>query len=396
VSGPLAGLTVLDFTRVFSGPYATLLLADLGARVIKVEHPAHGDDSRAFGPFIAGTSGYFETLNRGKESIAVDDRSAAGRAVLRRLAGRVDVLVENFRPGRMARLGLGYPDAAPLNPGLVYVSLSGFGQTGPLSAHGCYDIVAQGYGGLMGLTGTPEQPVKTGPAVADAISGLTAAVGLLAALWRRERSGQGAHIDVGMVDALFAVLENTLAGYDITGIVPPRAGNADAVLAPFGSFRAADGWLVIGVGNDRLWRALAARIDPALADDPCFATNDDRVRHADRLREVLDAWCAVQPVDALLTELHAAGVPAGPIRDIAELACDPHLEARGMLARVALSDGTLLRVPGSPIHVDGLTPAMRRGPRLGEHTRAVLSEMADIDDGDYRRLTAADVVRDAG
>ncbi len=392
MSRPLAGLTVLDFTRVFSGPYATLLLADLGARVIKVEHPAHGDDSRAYGPFIAGTSGYFETLNRGKESIAVDDRSAAGQAVLRRLIGRVDVLVENFRPGRLAQVGLGYTDAARLNPGLVYVSVSGFGQTGPLSANGCYDIVAQGYGGLMGLTGTPEQPIKTGPAVADAISGLTAAVGLLAALWRRERTGQGAHIDVGMVDALFAVLENTLAGYDITGTVPPRAGNADAVLAPFGSYRAADGWLVIGVGNDRLWRALAARIDPALADDPCFATNADRVRHADRLREILETWCSVRTVDAVLAELHAVGVPAGPVRDIAELACDPHLEARGMLARIVLSDGTPLRVPGSPIHVDGQPPAMRRGPRLGEHTRAVLGEMAGMDEGEVERLVGAGVV----
>ena len=392
MSGPLAGLTVLDFTRVFSGPYATLLLADLGARVIKVEHPARGDDSRAFGPFVAGTSGYFESLNRGKESIAVDDSSAAGKAVLRRLVGHVDVLVENFRPGRMARLGLGYPDAAQWNPGLVYVSLSGFGQTGPLSANGCYDIVAQGYGGLMGLTGTPEVPVKTGPAVADAISGLTAAVGLVAALWRRERTGRGAYIDVGMVDALFAVLENTLAGYDITGTVPPRAGNADAVLAPFGSYRAADGWLVIGVGNDRLWRALAARIDPALADDPCFATNADRVRHADRLREILETWCSVRTVDAVLAELHAVGVPAGPVRDIAELACDPHLEARGMLARIVLSDGTPLRVPGSPIHVDGQPPAMRRGPRLGEHTRAVLGEMAGMDEGEVERLVGGGVV----
>ncbi|HRA21831.1 MAG TPA: CoA transferase [Anaerolineae bacterium] len=392
---PLAGLTVLDFTRVFSGPYATLLLADLGARVIKVEPVGSGDDSRAFGPFVAGTSGYFETLNRGKQSLALDLRQPEGQQLARDLAARADVLIENFRPGRMARLGL---DAARLraeSPGLVYVSISGFGQTGPLAARGCYDIVAQAYGGLMAGTGPADEPTKAGPPVADALSGLTAAVGMLAALWRRERTGEGAHVDVAMVDALFAVLETSLATYDLTGSVPPRRGNADAVLAPFDSFRASDGWIVIGVGNDALWQALAALISPALAADARFASNADRLRNEAHLRPILAAWCGSHASAALLDRLHAAGVPAGPIRAIDELACDPNLEARGMLARVALHGGGHLAVPGSPIHVDGRTPPIVRGPRLGEHSRTVLTDLLGANDALVERLLAAAVIGEA-
>src|SRR5512140_1621135 len=214
---PLDGVTVLDFTRVYSGPCATLRLSDLGADVIKIEHPNGGDDSRAFGPFIADTSGYFETLNRGKRSVAIDYRTSAGQAVLRQLSGRADVLVENFRPGQMKRYGLDYAALSVIYPRLIYVSITGFGCD---TDQGCYDIVAQATSGLMSLTGFPDQPIKAGPAIADAISGLTAANGLLAALFRRERTGQGAHVEVAMVDAVFACLENVLADFDVTRQVP--------------------------------------------------------------------------------------------------------------------------------------------------------------------------------
>ncbi len=391
---PLAGLTVLDFTRIFSGPYATLLLADLGARVIKVENPSGGgDDSRAFGPFVDGTSGYFESLNRGKQSIGVDYGDPGGQALLRRLIRRVDVVIENFRPGRMARLGLDYKSLKGENPGLVYVSISGFGQTGPLSDRGCYDIVAQAYSGLMSLTGTPDLPIKTGPGIGDAVSGLTAAVGLLAALWNRERTGEGAFIDVAMVDSLFAVLESALPAFEVSGVVPARLGNADAAIAPFDSFSAADdSWVVLGVGNDRLWRSLAALVDPALPHDPRFATNADRVANYGALRPILAAWCNEQLVDALLGRLHEAGIPAGPIRHIDELAADPQLEARGMLARVGLAGGTQLLLPGSPIHVDGSLPPMVRGPHLGEHTRSVLTELLDLSGDEANQLFVADIL----
>jgi CoA:oxalate CoA-transferase len=368
---PLEGLTVLDFTRVYSGPWATLLLSDLGADVVKVEHPCGGDDSRTFGPLIAGTSGYFETLNRGKKSIAVDYKTAAGQDLLRRLAEKSDVLIENFRPGQMARYHLDYSTLGASCPALVYVSISGFGQSE--ASRGCYDVVAQAEGGLMGLTGLPDLPCKTGPAIADAISGLTAAVGLLAALLGRQRHGQGAYVDIAMADVLFACLENALADYDVTHQVPARQENVDHALAPFDCFRASDGWLVIGVGNDRLWHRLAGLIGN-LTGDVRFATNAERVERYPLLRPIIQDWCRPQTVDAALNRLHAAGIPSGAVRSIDELACDPRLEARNMLVRLPLEDGASVLVPGTPIQIAGMeAPVYRRGPRLGEHTGEVLS-----------------------
>lgn len=390
---PLTGLTVLDFTRVYSGPYATLLLSDLGAEVIKVEHPAGGDDSRSFGPLVGGTSGYFETLNRGKRSLAVDYRRPEGQVLLRQLATQVDVLVENFRPGQMARYGLDAETLWPTCPRLVYVSINGFGSTGPAAGRGCYDVVAQAEGGLMGLTGLPDLPLKTGPAIADALSGLTAAVGLLGALWGRERSGVGAHVEVAMVDAVFACLENALAVYSVTGEVPARQGNADTALAPFDAFAAADGWVVIGVGNDRLWQQLAQLVGGGLEADPRFATNAGRVAHYAALWPRLADWCRMQLVTALLAQLHEAGIPAGCVRSLDELAADPRLETRGMLAPLTLDDGAALLVPGSPIQIVGAEPPrLARGPRLGEQTRAILSARLGLTEAELARLAAAGVI----
>ncbi|MBK8027310.1 MAG: CoA transferase [Chloroflexi bacterium] len=372
---PLDGVTILDFTRVYSGPYATLLLADMGARVIKVEHPQHGDDSRSFGPLVAGTSGYFETLNRGKQSIAVDYRHPDGQKLLRSLATQVDVVIENFRPGQMAAYGLDYDRLAADSPRLIYVSLSGYGQTGPNAALKCYDVVAQAASGLMSLTGLTDLPIKTGPAIADAIAGLTAAVGLLGALWGRERTGRGRYVDVAMVESVFAVLENALAQYSVTGQIPERSANQDAVIAPFDCFATRDGWVALGVGNDRLWRAFAAQIADGLADDPRFRSNADRVAHYAALRPLIADWCASQPAEGLTARLQAAGIPCGALRSIDELAHDPALEARGMLAHLALADGTDLLVPGSPIHFrDTAPPVYRRAPALGEHSRVLLEQ----------------------
>jgi CoA:oxalate CoA-transferase len=372
---PLVGLTVLDFTRVFSGPYATLLLSDLGANVIKVEHPSGGDDSRTFGPFVAGTSGYFEALNRGKRSIAMNYKQPDGQALLRELASHADVLIENFRPGQMARFGLDYARLSAISPKLIYVSLSGFGHTGPDSARGCYDVVAQAESGLMSATGLPELPIKTGPALADAITGLTAATGLLAALWGRERTGRGAHLDIAMVDSVFACLENVLAAYDVTGVVPARQSNADVSLAPFDSFQTVDGWVVIGVGTDALWQKLAGLLGENLAHDARFRTNALRLTHYDVLRPMIATWCEVQPSADVLQYLHAVGIPAGRVRGIEELACDPRLEARRMIARLALDNEVSLRVPGCPIQISDVEPLIYvRAPKLGEHTAEVLAQ----------------------
>lgn len=387
---PLEGLRILDFTRVYSGPYATLLLSDMGAEVIKVEHPRYGDDSRAFGPFIGGTSGYFETVNRGKKSIAIDYRLPEGQTLLRQLMSHFDVVIENFRPGQMARYGLDYETLKVEYPRLIYVSISGFGQTG--FAAGCYDVVAQAMSGLMSLTGLPELPIKTGPAIADAITGLTAAVGLLGALWGRERSGQGVYVDVSMVDSVFACLENSLADYSVHGQARNRQGNIDSALAPFDSFQACDGWIVIGVGNDRLWRVLAEQINPDLSLDARFATNEGRLANYHILRPILDRWCRQQPMEDLLACLHKAGIPSGMIRSMEELACDPQLEARGMLARLELGDSHTLLVPGSPIHMKDVEPTqITRGPHLGEHTRTVLLQTGVTPD-EIDQLMASQVI----
>jgi CoA:oxalate CoA-transferase len=239
----------------------------------------------------------------------------------------------------------------------------------------------------MSLTGLPDQPIKTGPAIADAISGLTAVTGLLAALVGRERTGRGARVDVAMIDAVFACLENALVEYTVTEQVPTRRGNTDHVIAPFDSFRTLDSWIVIGAGNDRLWRALAGLIDPALVTDARFATNLDRVERYTELRPMLETWCANRPTQSLLIDLHAAGVPSGPVRSMDELAHDPCLEARGMLARLTLANGRSITVPGSPIQLAGVEPPpIVRGPLLGEHTRAVLRDELRLDHVEVERL----------
>lgn len=373
MSRPLDGLVVLDFTRVFSGPFATLMLSDLGARVLKVEHPNGGDDSRQFGPFIGGTSGYFETVNRGKESLTVDYRASEGQALLRELSRSVDVVIENFRVGQMARYGLDYSTLSRLNPRLVYASITGFGQDSPYRDRGCYDIVAQAMSGLMSMTGTPDHPLKTGPSIADAISGLTAATGLLAALWSAERTGKGAHVDIAMVDTVFACLENALASYSVTGDNPSRTGNADTILAPFDSYQTCDGWIVIGVGNDRLWHRLAKLLN--VEQDARFLTNALRVAHYHLLQPIIEAWCKADNTADILAVLHREGIPSGAIRNIEELSRDAHFEARGMLMPLVLADDSPLMVTGSAFHISGADrPLATRAPLLGEHTEAILHE----------------------
>ncbi|MFN8529774.1 MAG: CaiB/BaiF CoA-transferase family protein [Anaerolineae bacterium] len=390
---PLEGVTLLDFTRVYSGPYATLLLADMGARVIKVEHPQYGDDSRSFGPFIGNTSGYFETLNRGKESIAVDYRHPDGQRILQQIASTVDGLIENFRPGQMARYHLDYDCLAQANPRLIYASISGYGQTGELASLKCYDVVAQAVSGLMSMTGLPDLPLKTGPAIADAIAGLTTAVGLVGALWSRERTGEGRYLDVAMVDSVFACLENALAQHSVTGNSYERTGNQDAVIAPFDCFRTADGWVALGIGNDRLWAAFATHVEEGLQHDARFRTNADRVTHYPLLRPLIAQWCEPQLTRDLLDRLHAIGIPCGAVRAIDELAHDPHLEARGMLLRLPVEANTELLVPGSPIQFRDTVPyRVCRAPRLGEQTRSVLTA-AGFPDSEVDHLLDVGVIR---
>lgn len=362
--GPLAGVVVVDLTRVLAGPYCTMVLADLGARVIKVEAPGTGDDARAIGPFVNGESAYFASVNRGKESIALDLKQEGDRAIFSDLLARADVLVENFRPGALARLGFGWEALSARHPRLIFASASGFGQTGPWAARPAYDIIVQAMGGLMSVTG-PEggPPVRVGTSIGDITAGLFAAIGILAALAERMATGRGAHVDVAMFDCQLAILENAIARLSATGEDPGPLGTRHPSITPFQAFRAADGMLVIAAGNDTLWRALCQALEaPALADDPRFATNPSRTEHAALLERAVEAVLATRTVGEWLERLEAHGVPAGPLNRVSQAIASPQAAARAMLVETALPGGTPLRVAGNPVKLSTHPDSARRPP----------------------------------
>ena len=393
---PLDGLLILDFTRVLSGPYCTMLLADMGARVIKIEHPGRGDDTRGWGPpFIGDESVYFLSINRNKESLTLDLKNAAARHALDRLLDRADVLVENFRPGTMERLGLGYTALAGRNPRLVYCSISGFGQTGPRRAEAGYDAVMQGEGGLMSITGDAEgPPYRLGVAISDIVSGMFAAQGITLALAARARTGRGQLVDVGMLDATAALLTYQAGLCLATGAAPKRLGNRHPTIAPYETFAAADGDLVLAVGNDEQWRRFcgAARL-PQLLDDPRFATNRGRVEHYDALRPPIAERLRSRERAAWIAELRAAGIPCGAVRDVAEVLTDPQIAARGMVAEVEHETLGLLRVLGSPIKLSDTPSSIRQAPpTLGQHTEDILRGDVGLTAGEIADLRSAGAI----
>ncbi len=376
-SGPLAGLLVMDFTRVLAGPLAAMLLADLGARVIKIEPPVRGDDSRHYGPFAPdGRSYYFARVNRGKQSIALDLKRDAD--VARAIAARADVLVENYRPGVMDRLGLGYDDLAKVNPRLVYASLSGFGQNGPLADAPAYDAVVQAMSGLMAVTGAPDgPPVKSGSSIADLTAGVYCFGGIMAALAGRARTGRGSHVDIAMFDATVSLLEGYSLGYLAHGAAPERAGNHHLNIAPFGSFATADAEIVICCGNDQLFRSLCGVIGrPDLPRDPRFADNTSRARHKWELGAVLESALAARPAAEWLVLLASAGIPCGPVNDVAAAIDHPQTTAR----RMVITAGGL-RLPGEVIKLSGYPDPEERpaAPELDEHGAAIRAEFGGPD-----------------
>ena len=361
--GPLSGITILDLTRVLAGPYATMVLGDLGARVIKVE-PPNGDDARNFPPWIADTSAYFGSLNRGKESIALDLKADADRSLFEQLLGQADVLVENFRPGTLERLGFGWDALHAAHPRLILASASGFGQTGPWARRPAYDMIVQGMGGLMSLTGHADgPPTRVGTSIGDIAAGLFTAVGIAAALHERNRTGLGQRIDVAMLDCQIAILENAVARYFATGVAPPPSGARHPAIAPFGCFRAADAHLVLAAGNDRMFRALAEVLErPALADDPRFASNRGRIDNVERLEAELNACFQAAPRAEWLARLEAAGIPAGPLNDVAAAVSSPQVKARNMLVEIAGGNVDGMKVAGNPIKLSGHPDPATRGP----------------------------------
>lgn len=353
-TGLLAGVTIVDMTRVLSGPYATMILRRLGARVIKVERPGTGDDARAFGPFVDGRSTYFASLNCGKESIALDLDEAGDVEVLHQLIARADVFVENFRPGVLARHGLDYDSLRRRYPRLVYGSITGFGQDGPYRDRPAYDIVVQAMSGMMTVTGDAGAgPTRVGVSIGDMAAGLYLAIGLCSALYERTLTGCGRYIDVAMLDCQVALLENMMTAYLATGIEPRAERTRHPSVAPFAAFHAADGDLVIAAANDRLFEALCRALNrPALATDERFRTNELRHRHVDALTQEIEVALAGKPASHWLKLLEAAGVPCAPVNTLAQAAADPQLAVRKMIVPAGSGTGTL-RVSGNPIKVSG-------------------------------------------
>ena len=375
---PLEGIRVIDFSRVLAGPYCTALLGDLGADVIKIEPPA-GDDYRAVGPFTEdGESGLFAAMNRNKRSIVLDLKTDAGRELARTLCADADVVVENFRPGVADKLGIGYAALSYANPSLVYASVSGFGQTGPESHRPAYDIILQAMCGLMDATGSPDgPPTMIGESVSDVVSGLFASWGVLAALLAREKSGKGTHVDVSMFDATLGLSATLVARYAATGIAPRRVGNRHPSSAPFGAYRAADGFYVVAVLNNRLFAAFADAIGAGhLADDPRFASDALRSRHEAELRAVIEAWSAARTVDDVNHVLGTAGIPVAPIRNLQQALDSDHAVHRGLLTDVQREVQRAARLPSQPVKFSAYAcNRVSLAPALGEHADALLQQL---------------------
>jgi len=378
-SGPLAGVRILDLSRILSGPFATMIFADLGADVIKLENPQTGDDTREWAPPYQGDqSAYFLSVNRNKRGIAVDLKTAQGREIALRLVDRADILVENFRPGTAARLGLGYDDLHARNPGLIYASISGFGQTGPYASEPGYDAIAQALGGVMSVTGEADgEPARVGNSAADLSAAMWAAIGILAALHARHATGCGEWIDISLLDGQIASLTYLAGGYFASGEVPRRYGSAHPSIVPYQALQTADGHLMVAVGNDTLWRRFAPLIGlPELVDDPRFDSNPQRVANRAQLIPLIERALATRGSVAWADELSRVGIPAGPINNVAGALEHPQVTARDMVLSTEHPSAGTLRMTGSPIKLSRYTATVRRPPpTLGEHTDDVLSEL---------------------
>jgi crotonobetainyl-CoA:carnitine CoA-transferase CaiB-like acyl-CoA transferase len=405
--GPLSHVRVLDLSRVLAGPWAGQNLADLGAEVIKIERPGAGDDSRAFGPpWVKDRNGkdtrdsaYFTSANRGKKSVTLNIAAADGQALVRELVRRCDVLIENYKYGDLARYGLGYDDLRELNPGLIYCSVTGFGQTGPYRQRPGYDFMIQGMGGMMSVTGEPDGapgggPQRAGVPIADIITGMYASIAICAALAHRAQSGNGQHLDLALLDSQIALLAYQNTNYFATGVPPERIGNLHPNIVPYQPFRASDGELILACGNDNLYSKFCEAAGcPELARDPRFATNGKRVENRAELTRLLAEVFKKRSTREWLELLEAAGVPNGPINDIAQVFEEPQVKARGV--RIELDHAAAGKLPmvASPMRFSGTPIQYRRGsPVLGEHTVEVLRGLLGKSEAEMARLRAAGVI----
>ncbi|ALK09892.1 CaiB/BaiF CoA transferase family protein [Blastochloris viridis] len=403
MTGALSHLRVLDLSRVLAGPWASQMLADLGAEVIKIERPGEGDDTRHWGPpFLCdaagndtGESAYFIAANRGKQSLAVDFTHPEGQALIRRLAAQCDVVLENFKVGGLAKYGLDYPSLRAVRPNLVYCSITGFGQDGPLASRAGYDFLVQGMGGLMSLTGDADgEPMKVGVALADVFTGLYATVAVLAALAHRDRTGQGQHIDLALLDVQIAVLANQASSYLVGGVVPKRMGNAHPSIVPYQAFATRDGHVILAVGNDGQFRRFCATAGcMELADDSRFATNVERVRNRDDLVARLRLVMATRTTPDWIAALEAAGVPCGPINRLDQVFENEQVRHRGLAATIPHPLAGEVKVVANPIRLSETPVSYRRSPPLlGADTEALLSGLLGLGPDEIADLKARGVI----
>ncbi len=404
MSRALEGVRVLDFSRVLAGPYCAMILADLGAEVVKVERPGPGDDLRGWGPPFTpdGESTYFLSVNRNKRSVTLDLKSEAGRRVAERLAAKSDVVLENFQPGVMESFGLGYEELKEINPRLVYCSITGYGRAGPLKDRPGYDIVIQSMGGLMSVTGEPQGlPMRVGVAIVDLVTGLYSAIGILGALQSRALHGHGQRVDLSLLESCLSVMPNLTAGYLMAGAKPARLGNGHPNAVPYKTFATKDGHLTLAIGNDGQWRQLCgAAGHPELANDPRYAKNQARVAGREEVDELVSGWLAQKTSAEWMKLLASAAVPCGPVYTIDRILAHPQVAALDLLKTMAHPTGGSLRVVGAPFHFsDDDTEPYLPPPLLGGHTRAVLKEVlgkseADLDDLANRGAFGVGVAKD--
>jgi CoA:oxalate CoA-transferase len=377
--GPLAGITIVDLSRILAGPYCTLLLAELGARVIKVEAPKTGDDARQYGPFTNGKSTYFASVNRGKESIALDLKAPGDREIFERLLDKADAVVENFRPGTMERLGYGWEILHKRYPRLIYAAASGFGHTGPFSHYPSYDMVVQGLGGIMSITGHPgESSPRIGTSVGDLAGGLYTTIALNAALLHRERTGEATKVDVALFDCQLALLENAIMRYTTSGEIPGPLGARHPSITPFEAFKAKDGDIIIAAGNDGLWIKLTEALGhPELAQNPNYKTNPLRNQHQPRLKAEIDAILSTNTRDHWIALLEAAGLPCGPVNNVAQAVAHPQVEARNMLIEVDDATTGPLKLVGNPMKFSAFDDPQSRdaAPDLDADRAKILREL---------------------
>ena len=388
--GALAGVRILDLTRVLAGPFCTMLLGDMGAEIIKVEEPGKGDDTRTYPPFIEGYSTYFCNMNRNKKSIALDLKKPEAKAVFKEMIKNVDVVIENYKPGTMSKLGIGYDDLKTINPRLIFASISGFGQYGPYKDRPGYDIIGQAMGGLMSVSGWPDSPpTRSGTAMGDILAGLNCCIGILAALKGRDVTGRGQSVDVALVDSVVSAMETIIQIYLVEKRIPGRIGNRYEFIYPYDTFAAADGWVVIGVGNDPVWKRFCQVIGREdLMERPEFKSNPDRIKNNHELNVIVTEWTRQHKVTEIVDLLLANSVPSAPIYNVEQIVNDPHIAgAREMFVDMLNPQGHPMQVVACPIKFSETKATVRTtAPNLGEHTNLVLKQLAGLNEEQIARL----------